>query len=353
MSEGRIARGELTDEQWERLSPHLPTGYHTKRKKLKRRPGRPWKDHRTVVNGILWVLRTGAPWADLPERYGPHQTCWWRFARWKQDGTWDRILAALQSQAEDRGEIEWSNTALDGSYIRAHQHSAGARRPEEKVAAGAEEKVATGTEEKVAAGAEEKKGRYEAGDGGVERPERVESTPETQTEEAALTSRRAAEALGRSRGGLTTKINLMCEGQGKPLTFKITPGNLHDSTTMEAVLDDVSVKSSGRGRPRKRPDSANLDKGYSYKKCRAALRRRGISAMVPERKDQRENRKKKGRKGGRPAKYDGERYAKRNVVERCLCRLKGWRRIATRYDKRAAHFEAFVTLACILIWLGA
>lgn len=75
--------------------------------------------------------------------------------------------------------------------------------------------------------------------------------------------------------------------------------------------------------------------------------------MIPERKDQRESRAKKGRKGGRPRAFDKEQYRRRNVIERCFCRLKQWRRIATRYDKHAETYLAFVTLASIILWIGA
>ncbi len=81
-------RGDLTNEQWERLQPHLPP--------QKPATGRPGGDQRRLLNGILWVLRTGAPWRDLPERYGPWQTVANRFYRWRTAGVWDRILAALQ-----------------------------------------------------------------------------------------------------------------------------------------------------------------------------------------------------------------------------------------------------------------
>ena len=139
-----MARGDLTDRQWERISYQLPIDYYYKRKKWRRKPGRGWGDHRPVLNGILWVLRTGAPWEDLPARYGSPKTCWDRFARWKRDGTWDRILRALQAQAEDDEAIEWDDCALDGSYVRAHQHAAGARkRPE---AAPTEETAKGGTQ---------------------------------------------------------------------------------------------------------------------------------------------------------------------------------------------------------------
>ena len=84
-------------------------------------------DHRTVVNGILWKLRTGSPWRDLPERYGPWQTCFDRFNRWRRDGTWDRLLAHAQTKSDAVGEIEWE-VSVDDTVIRAHQHAAGASR---------------------------------------------------------------------------------------------------------------------------------------------------------------------------------------------------------------------------------
>ncbi len=109
---------ELTDEQWAALAPHLPP--------QRAGTGRPAKDHRTVVEAIVWRLRTGAPWRDLPERYGPWQSVYTRFRRWQQAGVWDRALAALQAAADARGELDWSLHVLDGTTIRAHPHAAGA-----------------------------------------------------------------------------------------------------------------------------------------------------------------------------------------------------------------------------------
>ncbi len=80
------------------------------------------------MNGVLWLNRTGAPWRDLPERYGPWQTVASRFYRWQKAGVWRRILAALQQQADARGAVDWSQHYVDGSVIRAHQHAAGAQR---------------------------------------------------------------------------------------------------------------------------------------------------------------------------------------------------------------------------------
>ncbi len=126
-------RSELTDAQWERLRPLLPP--------QKPRTGRPAKDHRTVLEGILWVLRTGAPWRDLPERYGSWRTVYSRFRRWQQAWVWDRVLAALQRQADVDGRLDWVLHFVDSTVVRAHQHAAGAkggtRRPKPWAAAGA------------------------------------------------------------------------------------------------------------------------------------------------------------------------------------------------------------------------
>jgi transposase len=110
-------RHELTDDQWEHLAPLLPA--------QRPRTGRPAKDHRTVLNGILWILRTGAPWRDLPERYGPWQTVYSRFRRWQQVGVWDRILIALQTEAAHDGTLDDSLAMIDGTNIRAHHHAVG------------------------------------------------------------------------------------------------------------------------------------------------------------------------------------------------------------------------------------
>lgn len=111
-------RHELTDAQWALIEPLLP--------KNEPKPGHPWNDHRPLVNGIFWILRTGAPWRDLPERYGPWQTVYDRFNRWSKDGTFDRILEALQVRLDEQGRIDWDLWCIDGSNIRASKAAAGA-----------------------------------------------------------------------------------------------------------------------------------------------------------------------------------------------------------------------------------
>ena len=112
-------RGELTDAEWERLGPLLPPE--------KPDTGRTNKDHRQIINGILWRERTGAPWRDLPDRYGPWSTVYSRFWRWREAGIWDRVFAAVQQEADAAGAVDWSVHFVDGSVIRAHQHAAGAK----------------------------------------------------------------------------------------------------------------------------------------------------------------------------------------------------------------------------------
>jgi transposase len=114
--ERRMRRRERTDEQWEKLCPLLPP--------QKPKVGREAKDHRLIVNGILWILRTGAPWRDLPDYYGPWSTVASRFYRWVKAGIWQRILQALQQQSDAAGEIDWEKHSVDGTVIRAHQHEA-------------------------------------------------------------------------------------------------------------------------------------------------------------------------------------------------------------------------------------
>ena len=109
----------MTNEQWERLAPLLPP--------QKAWTGKPAHDHRAIVNGILWKVRSGAPWRDLPDRYGPWSTVHSRFRRWRLAGIWDRVFAAVRQQADAAGRVDWSVQFVDGSVVRAHQHAAGAK----------------------------------------------------------------------------------------------------------------------------------------------------------------------------------------------------------------------------------
>lgn len=162
---------------------------------------------------------------------------------------------------------------------------------------------------------------------------------------------RPDEGLGRSRGGLTCKIHLAGEGGRRPLALLITPGQWGDSPQLIPVLEQIRVKRPGGGHPRTRPDYLGGDKAYSSRRNRRYLRRRQIRHTIPEPKDQRANRRRRGGRGGRPAGFDKEMYKRRNEVERTINQLKQSRAVATRYDKRAYVFTGTVTLASIRLWL--
>jgi len=109
-------RGDLSDEQWRLVKPLLPT----------QKRGGKWNDHRVTFDGILWILRTGAPWRDLPERYGKWGSVYHRFNRWRNDGTFNRVLKALRIRLDKDGHIDWDLWCVDGSNVRASRSAAGA-----------------------------------------------------------------------------------------------------------------------------------------------------------------------------------------------------------------------------------
>ncbi len=114
-----MSRYDLTDQQWQRLQPALPA---------RKKEGRPRAEDRRILNGIRWILRTGAPWRDLPERYGSWSTVYSRFNRWRKAGHWDRILKVLHQEADAQDQLHWEIHFVDSTGIRAHQHAAGAQK---------------------------------------------------------------------------------------------------------------------------------------------------------------------------------------------------------------------------------
>ena len=111
-----MKRHELTDQQWELIAPFFPA--NGKR-------GGQWKDHRTMIDGILWALADGGRWRNLPERFGPWQSVYDRFRNWARKGLWDKILRRLQARKMHSGDIDWDLFCIDGTVVRAHQSAAG------------------------------------------------------------------------------------------------------------------------------------------------------------------------------------------------------------------------------------
>jgi transposase len=245
-------RYALSDTEWRLIAPVLP--YKPR--------GVPRVDDRRVLNGIFWVLRSGVPWRDLPERYGPYTTCYNSFVRWRCAGVWDRILAAISHR--DNAEVQM----IDCTIVRAHQH-------------------------------------------------------------ATCIQNDAGEVFGRSRRGLTTKIHAAVDVNGLPLQVAITGGQQHDSQAARALLEGL-------------PSGAMVlaDKAYDATEIRRFVSSHEGWANIPHRRNRRD-----------PICFSPYLCRDRNQVERFFNRIKHCRRIATRYEKRAANFLAFVKLAAIRLWL--
>lgn len=242
---------------------------------------------------------------------------------WSADGTWERLLQHVQAVAGTAGHIDW-NINVDSTVVRAHQHAAGAPTAPPPTLRNASKGAA---QRSVHVRADVHQHPFPAG-GGAD-----------------------GESLGRSRGGLTTKIHLSADGKCRPLSLIITPGQRADCTQFEPVMDKIRVPRLGTGRPRRLPDSAGADKAYSNNLIRSYLRRRGIRHVIPEKSDTKPARRRKGSRGGRPSGFDKARYKAGNTVERAINKIKQFRAVATRYDKRGYVFLGTVTAAALLIWL--
>ncbi|MFF4224241.1 IS5 family transposase [Streptomyces abikoensis] len=263
-----------------------------------------WKSHRKVINGILFRQRTGIPWRDPPTRFGRWKTVYDRHRRWSADGTWERILRGVQADTDTEGRIDRSMVSVDSTSCRVRQHAAGAR----------------------------------------------PRAPRIPGRRGRPVQHRGDEALGRSRGGLTCKIHLASEGGRRPLAFVITPGQWGDAPQLIPVLERIRDPRPSGGHPRMRPDHVSGGKGYSSRRNRSYLRRRRIKHTIPERKGQRANRRRRGSTGGRPTGFESTMCRGRNEVERTIIALKGFRTVASRFDKGAYVFHGTV-IAAVRLWI--
>jgi transposase len=253
--ETTMRRHEISDDHWDAIKDLLPGQEGD--------PGATAKDNRLFINAVFWIAKTGAPWRDLPERFGKWNSIFQRFNRWCKAGVFQTIMTKLQ-------DADLEVLLLDSTTIRAHQHAAGAKG-----------------------------------------------------------SSAEHEALGRSRGGFSTKIHLACDGVGKPVTILLTPGQDHDVTQGPVLIENSQAK------------KVIADKGYDSDAFIDEIKSRGAEPVIPPRSNRTEDRP-----------YDKNEYKKRNVVERFINVIKHCRRVATRYEKTARNFLGVVLFASTLVLLN-
>jgi|UPI00078126C1 transposase len=242
----------LTDKHWSKLRPILlQLGIYDK------------IDLRTTVEDILYRMRNGCQWRDLPEAFGPWNTVYKRFNAWSAAG---KLMAAFRALVDDP-DVEWLFSY--GAYVKAHQDSTGAA-----------------------------------------------------TEEA--------EAVGKSRAGNTSKIHLAVDAYGLSNAFRITGGEVHDSTEAQALIDDLPTR-----------EALIADKGYDSERIREQVEAKGMRPVIP--------RKRNSKKGN--YSLDRELYRYQHLVENAFARLKPYRAIAMWYDKLKRNYKSMVALACGFLWL--
>ncbi|WP_116408588.1 IS5 family transposase [Rhizobium leguminosarum] len=251
---GVLDRLILRDDQWDRMSQHIIGDDRTR--------GSSGRDNRMFVEAVLWIVRTGSPWRDLPDAFGDWNSVFRRFSRWSQKGVWWRVFEAMS----DDSDFEY--LIVDSTIIRAHQHAAGGKK-----------------------GAED-------------------------------------QAVGRSRGGLSTKIHMAVRGLGCPVRFVLTAGQKGDAPQADALIEGMPA------------EVVMADTAYDSDRLRQAIADKGAKAVIPN-------------NPSRARKYplDKQLYAQRYLVECCFSKLKQFRRIATRYEKTVRNYRAMIALAATILWL--
>ncbi|MBF0852429.1 IS5 family transposase [Gluconobacter sp. R75690] len=229
--------------------------------------GRPCVDDRRVLSGIIFVNRNGMRWRDAPREYGPHKTLYNRWKRWGDMGIFMRMMDGLSA-----AKAETQTIMIDATYLKAHRTASSLRL---------------------------KKGN----------PRRL---------------------IGRTKGGMNTKLHAITDQNGRPLSFFMTAGQISDYTGATALLDSLPAAQWMLG-----------DRGYDADWFRDALEEKGIKPCIPGRKSR-----------GKPVKYDKRKYKRRNRIEIMFGRLKDWRRVATRYDRCPnVFFSAICLAATVIFWI--
>jgi transposase len=275
-----MLRHRLTDQQWEIVQDLFPPPART---------GRPGRDRREILDGIFWILWAGAPWRDLPEELGPWATVRDLFDTWSNDGTLDAIPSRLRAAGIDAGLIDQELWCVDGTVVRAARRAAGGGKGDD---------------------------------------------PEEPSDHAP----------GRSRGGFSTKIHLLCDGHGHPLDFHLTPGRAHETTGLVPLLEGAEERVvDGDGDPIARPVALAGDKGFRADWIDEYLLELGIEPVIPSKENE--------DRSARPVEFDKKAYRRRSIVENLIGWLKECRRVFSRFEKTAKNFGGMIKMAFIQRYL--
>lgn len=264
----QISRHDLTDAQWVILEPLIP--------KQQAGRGRKRNDDRRTLNGILYVLKTGCAWADVPVAYGSDSTCWRRLQTWTADGTWEHIWHTLLGDLDAVAQIDWQHAYMDASFVPAKKGGRG---------------------------------------------------------------------VGKTMAGKGSKIMLLTEGSGLPLSLVVGSAQPHEMRYTRRTLAGVSVPQP-HARPRTRPDELIADKAFDSVALRHSLRRRGIRVTIPPVA----RRERKTPKRGRPYKV-GPTFRLRWHIERTNAWMDNCRRLVVRYERKPELYASFCILYFILLCL--
>jgi transposase len=279
----QIKRHALTDKEWDKIKD-LATY-----KPARGRSPNP-ETIRLFLDAILWIAATGSAWRDLPTRFGPWESVYSRFRAYIKRGIFDKILEQLQQAALKKRRMKLRLVCFDGTYIRAHRHAAGARKKK------------------------------------------------TDDPKADAKNSAREQALGRSKGGFTTKVHMICDGRGFPLAFILTSGNTHDSVVFTALL--ALLLSRFPSMKSLLPKWISCDKAYDSQDIFDVCDAYDFIPVIPKRCS------KTGEERANPD-FDKSIYRERNHVERCIGWLKESRRVATRYEKLATTYSAILQLTMI------
>ncbi len=265
-------RHELTKKQFDQIAHLLPG-----------RPGHVGANavcNHQFLNAVLWILKTGCPWRDLPERYGSWKNVHRRLTRWVKQGVWDRIV-----QYHQENNLSTDFVHIDSTVVRAHQHASGA----------------------------------------LKEYKEIEGYSDKSLFESSI-GNKSPNFIGRSSGGLTTKIHCMVSTDGTLLGTSLSEGQVHDSRPAISLLSDVKAR------------GVVGDRAYAGSNIVEYLEKAGIQAVIPPHQAS-----KKGRE------YDKSIYKPRNVIERFFNRMKHFRALATRYFKRPDYYLAAFRWAATLV----